>query len=325
MDTMLTSVVIAALIGFAVNILLCPIVIPILRKIKFGQTPRDDGPKEHLKKTGTPTMGGVMILLSFLAASAFFINDSGRSLLIVFVTLAFGFIGFLDDYIKVAKKRSLGLYAWQKFALQMIVCGIFAYFLNQDAKNAALFIPFLRGEYFNVGWIYIPFVFFVILGAVNGVNFTDGLDGLAAGVTALVAAFFVFISLSLGSEISPVIGAAFGALLGFLLYNAHPAQVFMGDTGSLALGGFIASVALTLRAPLFIPLVGIIYLAEVLSVILQVGYFKMTGGRRIFKMAPLHHHFELMGWPETKVVTVFYIITAIMCLIGFLGIRMILI
>jgi phospho-N-acetylmuramoyl-pentapeptide-transferase len=319
------SVVIAAFVGFAVNIFLCPIVIPILRKVKFGQTPRDDGPKDHLKKTGTPTMGGVMILFSFLAASMFFLGESRRSLLIVFVTLAFGFIGFLDDYIKVAKKRSLGLRAWQKFAMQIFVCGVFAYFLSRDAKNALLYIPFSREGYFNVERVYIPFTFFVILGVVNGVNFTDGLDGLAAGVTALAAAFFVFVALSLNSEISPVIGAAFGALLGFLLFNTHPAQVFMGDTGSLALGGFIASVALTLRAPLFILLVGIIYLAEVLSVMIQVGYFKISGGKRVFKMAPLHHHFELMGWPETKVVTVFYIVTAIMCLIGFLGIRTILI
>jgi len=321
MNELLYKVVIAGLVGFIFNIVLCPVIIPYLHKMKFGQTVRDDGPKEHLKKTGTPTMGGIMIIISFFFSAILFSTQNREGLLVIFVTVAFGVIGFLDDYIKVIKKRSLGLRAYQKFLLQMIVTGLLAYYLMQDQSYREIYIPFTNGLTFDLGMIYPVFVFIVVLGTVNGTNFTDGLDGLATGVTSLVTVFFLFCCLSMDKQMSPVVSGALGSLLGFLLFNAHPAKIMMGDTGSLALGGFISSVALFLKMPLFIVIVGVIYLAEVLSVALQVLYFKATKGKRLFKMAPIHHHFELLGWEEPKVVATFYVVTAIACLVGFLASR----
>ena len=321
MNELLYKVVIAGLVGFIFNIVLCPVIIPYLHKMKFGQTVRDDGPKEHLKKTGTPTMGGIMIIISFFFSAILFSTQNREGLLVIFVTVAFGVIGFLDDYIKVIKKRSLGLRAYQKFFLQMIVTGLLAYYLMQDQSYREIYIPFTNGLTFDLGMTYPVFVFIVVLGTVNGTNFTDGLDGLATGVTSLVTVFFLFCCLSMDKQMSPVVSGALGSLLGFLLFNAHPAKIMMGDTGSLALGGFISSVALFLKMPLFIVIVGVIYLAEVLSVALQVLYFKATKGKRLFKMAPIHHHFELLGWEEPKVVATFYVVTAIACLVGFLASR----
>ncbi|MCL1925077.1 MAG: phospho-N-acetylmuramoyl-pentapeptide-transferase [Defluviitaleaceae bacterium] len=317
---MIETAVIAALIAFAANIILCPIFIPWLKRVKFGQNIREDGPKTHLEKSGTPTMGGIVIIIAFAVGSLFFLGDNETGRLIVFVTLGFGAIGFLDDYIKVVKKRSLGLRALPKILLQLIVSAIFLFLLIRiDEDFARIYIPFMNGEYFHLGFMFVPASIFIILGTVNGVNFTDGLDGLAAGVTALVTTFFLLVAYGFGSEITTIAGAAAGSLLGFLLFNTYPARVFMGDTGSLALGGFIAAVAIVLRMPLFLAIVGFIYVIEVLSVIIQVLYFKKTGGKRFFKMAPIHHHFEQLGWKETKVVSVFYIITVILCLIGFLA------
>lgn len=323
MDFTLETAALATLIAFFANIILCPIVIPLLKRVKFGQNVRDDGPKSHIQKSGTPTMGGVIILISFLIASSFFIKDNLEGKLVIFVTIGFGLIGFLDDYIKVVMKRSLGLKAVQKLGLQLIVSAIFLFVLmennNIDNSFTEFIIPFMGGATIELGSFFIPVAIFIIIGTVNSVNLTDGLDGLASGVTALVATFFIFVSWAMGSSVLPITGAAVGSLLGFLLFNTYPARVFMGDTGSLALGGFIVAVAIILRMPLFLAIVGFVYVAESLSVILQVGYFKATKGKRLFKMSPLHHHFELLGFPETKVVAAFYIATTALCLIGFLA------
>lgn len=312
------EIVMPVLIAFAISVVLCPIFIPFLKKLKFGQFVRDDGPEAHLKKTGTPTMGGIIILMSIVLTSLFYMKGNKEILPVLFVTLGFGVVGFLDDYIKVVMKRSLGLRAWQKMLGQIVVTGVFAYYLLKVMDfGTEIIIPFMNGKTWDLSGLFVPFLFVVVLGTVNGVNFTDGLDGLASSVTVLVATFFTVVAIGTGSGISPITCAVVGSLLGFLMYNVYPARVFMGDTGSLALGGFVAASAVMLKMPLFIVIVGLIYLVEVLSVIIQVTYFKLTHGKRIFKMAPIHHHFELSGWPETKVVAVFDIVTAILCLIGF--------
>ena len=229
-------------------------------------------------------------------------------------------VGFLDDYIKIVMKRSEGLNPIQKLIGQFVITGIFAYYIVTSPDiGTGMLIPF-TGKYLQLPvWLFVPALFFIILGTDNGVNFTDGLDGLCTSVTILVATFFTIVAIGENSGISPITGAVVGSLLGFLLFNVYPARVFMGDTGSLALGGFVASSAFMMQMPIFIAIVGLIYLVEVLSVIIQVTYFKKTGGKRFFKMAPIHHHFELCGWSETRVVGVFSIITAILCLIAYLG------
>lgn len=311
------EVIMPAIVAFTVSVVLSPVFIPFLKKLKFGQYVRDDGPKEHLKKSGTPTMGGIIIVCSMVITCLFYVPKYKQIVPILFVTLGFGLIGFLDDYIKIVMKRSLGLKAWQKLFAQCIVTGIFAYyFLVILHMGTELLLPFTNGRYLELGNLFLPFLFFVVLGTVNGVNFTDGLDGLATGVTVLVATFFSVAAIGIGSGISPVTCAAVGSLLGFLIYNVYPARVFMGDTGSLALGGFVSASAFMLKMPIFIAIIGLIYLIEVLSVMIQVTYFKLSGGKRIFKMAPIHHHFELSGWSETQVVAVFSVITAILCFIG---------
>ena len=239
---------------------------------------------------------------------------------VLFMTVGFGVVGFLDDYIKIVMKRSEGLNPIQKLIGQFVITGIFAYYIVTSPDiGTGMLIPF-TGKYLQLPvWLFVPALFFIILGTDNGVNFTDGLDGLCTSVTILVATFFTIVAIGENSGISPITGAVVGSLLGFLLFNVYPARVFMGDTGSLALGGFVASSAFMMQMPIFIAIVGLIYLVEVLSVIIQVTYFKKTGGKRFFKMAPIHHHFELCGWSETRVVGVFSIITAILCLIAYLG------
>ncbi|HBA69170.1 MAG TPA: phospho-N-acetylmuramoyl-pentapeptide-transferase [Lachnospiraceae bacterium] len=315
------TVIMSVAIAFAVSVILGPVIIPFLRKLKVGQTERDDGPKSHLKKSGTPTMGGILILISMTATSVIFIKDYPKIMPILFVTLGFGLIGFLDDYIKVVLHRSMGLRAWQKMLGQILVTGVFAYYMvNYAEVSFAMKIPFVPGKYVDWGVLNVPILFFVVIATVNGANFTDGLDGLASSVTVMIATFFTAVAIGTASGIEPVTCAVVGALLGFLLFNVYPASVFMGDTGSLALGGFVASAAYMLQMPIFILIVGLVYLVEVLSVIIQVTYFKKTGGKRIFKMAPIHHHFELCGWSETRVVAVFSIVTAILCLIALMAI-----
>ena len=321
---MINETILAIIIAFAISAMLCPIVIPFLHKLKFGQQVRSDGPQAHLKKQGTPTMGGLVILTSIIITSLFYIRNYPKIIPVLFVTVGFGIIGFLDDYIKIVMKRSEGLNPKQKLAGQIIITGVFVYYLiHSGDMGTKELIPFTGGFkdgfFLDLGILFVPFVFCVVLGTDNGVNFTDGLDGLCTSVTILVATFLTIVALGENSGISPITGAVVGSLLGFLLFNVYPARVFMGDTGSLALGGFVASSALMMQMPFFIPVVVLIYLVEVLSVIMQVGYFKMTGGKRIFKMAPIHHHFELCGWSETRVVAVFSITTAILCLVAYLG------
>ena len=315
------KMVIPVLIAFGLSVLTGPIVIPILRRLKMGQTEREEGVKSHLKKAGTPTMGGVIILLAITMTSLIYVREYPKVIPVLFVTLGFGMIGFLDDYLKVVLKRSDGLMPMQKMALQIVVTAIFAFYIVKVAKvPLTMLVPFTGGKYYwDIGWLAIPVLFFAVIGTVNGVNFTDGLDGLASSVTVLVATFFTVVAMGNKSGIEPITCAVVGALLGFLLFNVYPASVFMGDTGSLALGGFVASAAYMLQMPLFIIIVGLIYLIEVLSVMIQVAYFKKTGGKRFFKMAPIHHHFELCGWSETRVVAVFSIVTAILCLIALLA------
>jgi len=322
MDNAMNSAVYAVLIAFIANIVLCPMLIPSLVKLKFGQYVRDDGPQSHVKKTGTPTMGGIMIIISFLLAALVFMRDNPEAIAIVIVTIGFGIIGFIDDYIKVTKRRSLGLKAWQKFIAQIIISVVFIlYWRTFESYSTILRVPFFPDLELNLGMFYPVFACFIFLGTTNGANLTDGLDGLAAGVTALIVTFFLFSAWVFESPILPVAGAAVGSLLGFLLFNSHPAKIFMGDTGSLALGGFVAAISLMLQMPLFLVIVAIIYVIETLSVMIQVSYFKLTNGKRFFKMAPIHHAFEKNGWAETKVVAFFYVVTAMACLLGYLALQ----
>lgn len=319
MNNMTYEIVIPVIIAFAISALLGPVVIPFLRKLKVGQTERKEL-ESHLKKNGTPTMGGIMILASIIITSLFYVKDYPKIIPILFMTVGFGVIGFLDDYLKVVLRRSDGLLAWQKMILQIIVTGVFAvYMVKYSGVALTMLIPFSGGKYLDLGWLAIPVLFFAVVGTVNGTNFTDGLDGLASSVTIMVATFFSVVAIGTNAGIAPITCAVVGALLGFLLFNVYPASVFMGDTGSLALGGFVVSTAYMMQMPLFILILGLIYLVEVLSVIIQVTYFKKTGGKRIFRMAPIHHHFELGGWSETRVVAVFSITTAILCLIALLA------
>ena len=303
----LFSAAYALIIAFIACVVLGAFVIPKLHN--FGQNVRDDGPKSHLKMIG-----------AFAIATLFFVKDNPDAIVVLLITVGYGLVGFLDDYIKVVKKRSLGLRAWQKVVFQLIVTILFAiYLLKMNDFGTEIYVPFTKGFYIDLGWLYVPFLFFVMVGTVNSVNLTDGLDGLASGVTVLVATYFVFIAYAVNKGLIPVCGAAIGALLGFLVFNSYPAKVFMGDTGSLALGGFVASVAILTKMPIMLVIVGFVYVCESLSVMIQVGYFKLTGGKRIFKMAPIHHHFELSGLQGIKVVELFTIATAVLCLLGFVA------
>ena len=311
------GVAVPVLLSFVISAAAGPVIIPILRKLKVGQTVRDDGPQTHLKKNGTPTMGGIIFLLGVVVTSLFYVKDFPKIIPVLFMTVGFGVVGFLDDFIKVVLRRSEGLTPAQKMAGQLVVTAVFAYYMVQISDvGLTMLIPFSGGKYLDIGWLAVPLLFFAVIGTVNGTNFTDGLDGLAASVTVMVAVFFTVVAVGTNSGIAPVTCAVTGGLLGFLLFNVYPASVFMGDTGSLALGGFVASAAYMMRLPLFLLIVGLIYLVEVLSVIIQVTYFKATHGKRFFKMAPIHHHFEKCGWSETRVVTVLSIITALCCLVA---------
>ena len=313
------EIVITVIVSFAISALLGPIVIPFLRRLKVGQTERKEL-ESHLKKNGTPTMGGLMILASIIITSVFYVKDYPKIVPILFMTVGFGVIGFLDDYLKVVLRRSDGLLAWQKMLCQIVETTVFAVYMGcYSDVPLTMLIPFSGGKYLDLGWGAFPVLYLAVIGTVNGTNFTDGLDGLASSVTIMVATFFSVVAIGTNAGIAPITCAVVGALLGFLLFNVYPASVFMGDTGSLALGGFVVSAAYMMQMPLFIVIVGLIYLVEVLSVIIQVTYFKKTGGKRIFRMAPIHHHFELGGWSETRVVAVFSITTAILCMIALLG------
>ena len=255
---MAEHIVIPVLISFALSVIMGPVVIPFLRKLKVGQTERAEGVKSHLKKAGTPTMGGVMILVSVIITSLFYVKDYPKIIPVLFLTVGFGLIGFLDDYLKVVMKRSDGLYPGQKMVLQVAVTAVFAFYLVKIAEvPLVLLIPFSGGSYLDIGWVAVPLLFVAVIGTVNGTNFTDGLDGLASSVTVLVATFFTVVAIGSKSGIEPITCAVVGALMGFLLFNVHPASVFMGDTGSLALGGFVAGTAYMMQMPLFLSLIHI--------------------------------------------------------------------
>ncbi len=304
-------------LSFVISLILGPIVIPLLKRLNIGQSIREEGPQSHLAKSGTPTMGGLIIFIS-LIISLFISSFLSREIYVLLVcTLGFALIGFIDDYLIVVKKSNLGLKPYQKIIGQVLLAAVLAiYHSKTSAIGTSVIIPFLENQYLNLGIFYIPFIVFVVVGTVNSVNLTDGLDGLASGVTMIILTFFAIISMKLGSSNIAAFSAVLaGACLGFLKHNAYPAKVFMGDTGSLGLGGAVAGIAVLLNLPLIIPIVGGIYFVEALSVIIQVLSFKLRG-KRVFLMSPLHHHFEYKGWKETKVVIVFWSVTLLLCFIA---------
>ena len=315
--TQLTS---TAIISFLIVVILGPIFIPMLTKFKFGQTVRDDGPQTHLQKNGTPTMGGVIMIIAILITGLTRAKLDKDLLVGLICITGFGLVGFLDDFIKIKMKRSLGLKAYQKIILQFALALFVAYYQYSASPSATqIMVPF-TDYVINLGPLYVPIMMFIIIGTVNAVNLTDGLDGLASGVTLIVSAFFMILATSIGnSDIAILAAATGGACLGFLGFNSYPAKVFMGDTGSMALGGAVVAFAVLTNSVLLIPIVGGIYFAEAISVIIQVASFKLTG-KRVFKMAPIHHHFEQCGWPETRVVFIFWITTMILSWIGIIAV-----
>jgi len=348
----------ASMTAMLIGLLIGPFVIQRLREFQIGQFIREDGPQSHLKKGGTPTMGGVLICISILVPTLLWANLTNPYIwLVMFATVAFGGIGFADDYIKVVKKRNLGLTSWQKLALQFVVSGAIAVVLlvmrGEHAYSTRLMVPFVKklrpdliiGSLLSYPHLwplaFVPFVIFVMLvltGSSNAVNITDGLDGLAIGCTIIAAGALTVLTYVSGhvvfadylelqrmpmvTELTIFCGAMVGASIGFLWYNAHPAEVFMGDVGSLALGGAIGTVAVIIKQELLLPFIGGVFVLEILSVILQVGSYKLRNGKRIFKMAPLHHHFELMGWSESKVITRFWIVALVFALFALTSLKL---
>ena len=316
----LTHCLLPVLISFVLAVVIGPPIINMLRRLKAGQTEMAEGLESHQKKTGTPTMGGVIFIFPTILISLLFGASYKEVIPILILTIGFGIIGFIDDYIKVVKKHNLGLRAWQKILGQFIVAVLFALYVeNFTDISLAMKVPF-TDLVLDFGFWNIPILFFIALGTANGTNFTDGVDGLCASVTAVVAGFFAVAGMHYGATGAEVMSSAMaGALLGYLVYNVYPGKVMMGDTGSLAIGGFVTGVAYVMQMPIFIAIAGFIYALEVISVIMQVSYFKITHGKRIFRMAPIHHHFEKGGWSETKVVNVFTTITVLLCLLSYAG------
>lgn len=321
---------IGAAAAFVAAVIFGRIFIPILRRLKFGQEIREEGPRWHEKKSGTPTMGGFIFIAGslvglaviwiFSAAVGYTMPNAVSLGMMIAMMLAYAAIGFVDDYIKVILKRNLGLTASQKFGLQLIVAVAFvSWAVFGGHIGTEIRIPF-TSLVWNMGWVFIPFVVLVILATVNSVNLTDGLDGLATCITIVVALFFLLIS-KFGKTENPAVAlfaaVLIGGLVGFLIYNKYPAKVFMGDTGSLCLGGAICAMAILLEEPLALLIVGFVYVMETLSVIMQVTSYKLTG-KRIFKMSPIHHHFEMCGWSEKKIVVVFTFVTAVLCALMYL-------
>lgn len=317
-DIFKSSLTLGLILSFIISLVIGPIVIPVLRRLKFGQNIRKEGPKSHLKKAGTPTIGGVIFVIStviVMIVMGFKFND--EAMIALYSLLAFGFIGFLDDVLKIIKKENEGLKAWQKMFLLVVFSTAIAIY-GYVNLGTGLRVPFTEIK-LPLGVLYIPFVIVYYAGATNAVNLTDGLDGLASTVSVLVLTFFAVASFIMKHDSLAVFSITLaGGLLGFLKFNAYPAKVFMGDTGSLAIGGAIATIALILELPLILVIVGGIYVFETVSVILQVSSYKLRG-KRLFKMAPIHHHFEQVGWSEVKIVTIFSIVTAILCFIGFMA------
>ena len=319
--------ILSFILSFGVAAIAGLILVPLLRKLKAGQMIREDGPTWHMSKQGTPSMGGLMFLLSIAVAvliagrESFAMGDSAHLVVFLFA-LVFGVIGFIDDFQKLRHKANEGLTAAQKFLLQLAAAVVFTIWLrNIGYLTPNLYIPFLNVEIALPWVVYMVFAAFVMVGTVNAVNLTDGVDGLATGVTIPVALFYLAVAAWYGRNDVAVLAAALaGGLFAFLMYNFHPAKVFMGDTGSLFLGGMVCGLAFALNLPLVIPIIGLIYVAEVVSDIIQVVYFKKTGGKRFFRMAPLHHHLELGGWSEVKLFCVFSMLTAVLCVLAFVGV-----
>ncbi|WP_026522437.1 phospho-N-acetylmuramoyl-pentapeptide-transferase [Butyrivibrio sp. VCB2001] len=320
MNSYVLRTLLPVVISFFIAVLIGPKIIELLRRLKAGQTERVEGLESHQKKTGTPTMGGIIFLIPVIIIGIFYGRTHKEVIPVLILTIGFGIIGFLDDYIKVVRKHNLGLRAWQKILGQFIVAVLFALYVeNFTDISLAMKVPF-TSIVLDFGFWNIPILFFIALGTANGTNFTDGVDGLCASVTAVVAAFFAVAGMHYGATGAEVMSSAMvGALLGYLVYNVYPGKVMMGDTGSLAIGGFVTGVAYVMQMPIFIAIAGFIYALEVISVIMQVSYFKITHGKRIFRMAPIHHHFEKGGWSETKVVNVFTTITILLCLLSYAG------
>ena len=316
----ITELTYTAMVSFLIVIILGPIFIPMLTKFKFGQTVRDDGPQTHLQKNGTPTMGGVLIIIAILITGLTRSNINSDLVIGLICIVGFGFVGFVDDFIIIKMKRSLGLKPWQKIVMQFAIALYVSYYQYSSSPSATqLIIPF-TDYVINLGILYIPIMTFMIVGIVNAVNLTDGLDGLASGVTLIVSAFFVVFATSISNtDVAVLAAATVGACIGFLGFNSYPARIFMGDTGSMALGGAVVAFAVLTNSMILFILVGGIYFAEAVSVMLQVGYYKLTK-KRLFKMAPLHHHFEQCGWPETKVVFTFWIVSVVLAWIGIVAV-----
>ena len=316
----ITELTYTAMISFLIVIILGPIFIPMLTKFKFGQTVRSDGPQTHLQKNGTPTMGGVLIIIAILITGLTRSNISSDMVIGLICVVGFGFVGFVDDFIIIKMKRSLGLKPWQKIVMQVALALYVSYYQYSSSPSATqLIIPFTDAV-INLGPLYVPIMTFMIVGIVNAVNLTDGLDGLASGVTLIVASFFMIFATSISNtDVAVLAAATVGACIGFLGFNAYPAKIFMGDTGSMALGGAVTAFAILTNSMLLFVLVGGIYFAEAISVMLQVISYKLTK-KRIFKMAPIHHHFEQCGWPETKVVFTFWIVTVVLAWIGIIAV-----
>ena len=320
-------IVISIVASFVLTALAGRWLIPVLRRMKAGQSIKEIGPTWHMTKQGTPTMGGLMFIFGTIVMVAVLSwpdleNGVLGGVFVLLFALVFGVIGYIDDYFKVKKHENTGLTAPQKFLLQLAAAVLFTVLLrNFGYLTPDLYIPFVQVTFPVPWWLYMVFAAFVLVGCVNAVNITDGIDGLAAGVTVPVMVFFTAVAVLWEHyELGIFSGALLGGLLAFLIYNFHPAKVFMGDTGSLFLGGAVCGLAFGLDIPLVLILVGIIYIAETLSDIIQVGYFKLTHGKRIFRMAPLHHHLEMGGWSEVKLVTVFTGITLLACLVAFWGV-----
>lgn len=308
------------LLGFLVSVILAPLFIPFLKRLKFGQSIREEGPKSHKKKSGTPTMGGIVIILSIVMTTLIMIEKYAEptveTYLLIFVLLGFGLLGFLDDFIKVVLKRNLGLTSKQKLFGQIVISVIFFLILKQSEFSTVISIP-LTNISFDFGWAYVLFVIFWLVGFSNAVNLTDGVDGLLSGTAAIAFGAVAVLAWNQSNlEVAVFSVAVVGAVLGFLVFNAHPAKVFMGDTGSLALGGAIATISILLKLEIILLIVGGVFVIETLSVIIQVLYFKATGGKRFFRMSPIHHHYELSGWSEWRVVVTFWSVGLIFAILG---------
>ncbi len=320
----MTRIIVTGLIGAVLSGILGYLLLPVLRALKAGQSIREVGPTWHNNKAGTPMMGGIMFILAAILCLLFHIPsmEDFSVFYVLILALCFGLVGFMDDFTKMKFKRNLGLTSLQKMLLQMAVCAVYLYVLySKGVMTCDVYIPFVGISFDLHPIVYIFFAMFVMVGCVNAVNLTDGVDGLSSSVTVPVMIFFAAASVALEKwDLALLPACLVGGLIAYLFYNWHPAKVFMGDTGSLFLGGIVCGMAFALNMPLILLFVGFVYICETVSVILQVGYFKLTHGKRLFKMAPIHHHFEMCGWKEVKVVIVFAAVSAVMCLIAWFGI-----